>query len=449
MRSVASAVAAGALGTDPLALARAVRGELDWIVMKCLEKDRSRRYETANELAADLQRHLRNEPVEAGPPTASYRLKKFVRRNRTALAAAAVMALLLLAGVAGTTVGMIRARAARAAAEQEATKAGAATTFLDGILSSARYDFQAVGGPDARVVDLIDWAAAEMTERLRGQPELEFRARCTLHYTYWNLGLDAEVKRNLLRAHELMVRTGSYHTEEGLQVRMSMIDVFRDRSDQEAQARALAAEAREHFGHQEVAARATWLLSAVLVRAGKLADAEAVLRHLVEECRAHPMGPGPFEHLASTLSAQGRLDDAEALYREAVSEVDRFHGSARHHLMVSMELAELLTHRGKRAESLEVYRKALAAFRPRLGDAHPDVAIAYVYYVWLLRELGNHEEADRAEREWTAALASLVERPAKTYGSLERRAYANLDLGRLNQAAADYAKCVDLDPTRH
>src|SRR5208283_1250185 len=67
--------------TEPAKLSRAIRGELDWITMKCLEKDRDRRYETANALAADIQRYLANEPVLACPPSAGYRLRKFIGRN--------------------------------------------------------------------------------------------------------------------------------------------------------------------------------------------------------------------------------------------------------------------------------------------------------------------------------------------------------------------------------
>jgi hypothetical protein len=93
-----------------------VRGELDWIVMKCLEKDRTRRYETANGLARDVQRYLHDEPVEACPPSASYRLGKFARRYRTALAAAAVIAALLVLGVVVSTWLAVRATVAEGAA---------------------------------------------------------------------------------------------------------------------------------------------------------------------------------------------------------------------------------------------------------------------------------------------------------------------------------------------
>ena len=88
-------------------LSKLMRGEVDWIVMKALDKDRNRRYETADSFADDIQRYLADEPVRAGPPSASYRLRKFVKRNRGAVLAAAAVLLVLLAGMAGTTWGLV------------------------------------------------------------------------------------------------------------------------------------------------------------------------------------------------------------------------------------------------------------------------------------------------------------------------------------------------------
>jgi serine/threonine protein kinase len=99
-------------GTEPARLARLVRGELDWIVMKALEKDRSRRYETANAFAMDVQRYLAREPVLAAPAGTMYRLRKFVRRNRGPVIAASFVLLALVAGVIGTTAGMLEANRA-------------------------------------------------------------------------------------------------------------------------------------------------------------------------------------------------------------------------------------------------------------------------------------------------------------------------------------------------
>ena len=90
-----------------------MRGELDWIVMKALEKDRNRRYETANGLAMDVQRHLADEPVLACPPTMAYRLRKFAHKNRGPVIAVSALMLVLAAGIAGTTYGMIRLNAER------------------------------------------------------------------------------------------------------------------------------------------------------------------------------------------------------------------------------------------------------------------------------------------------------------------------------------------------
>src|SRR4051812_8795629 len=110
--------AAAVRGTDPKRLTALMRGELDWIVMKCLEKDRTRRYESGSGLARDVQRYLADEGGEARPPRAAYRARKFARRNRGRVVAAALVLLVLVAGVTGTTAGLIAARGQRDAARE-------------------------------------------------------------------------------------------------------------------------------------------------------------------------------------------------------------------------------------------------------------------------------------------------------------------------------------------
>jgi serine/threonine protein kinase len=97
-------------GTEPAKLCRLIRGELDWLVMKALEKDRTRRYETANGLARDIQRYLADEVVEARPPSVGYRVRKFVRRHKGQVIAASLVLLALLGGIVGTTLGLVEAR---------------------------------------------------------------------------------------------------------------------------------------------------------------------------------------------------------------------------------------------------------------------------------------------------------------------------------------------------
>ena len=115
-------VVAANRSVEPKKLNGLVRGELDWIVMRCLEKDRNRRYETANMLAMDLQRYLADEPVLAGPPSARYRVRKFVRRNKVPVFAASVVLLSMVAGIVGTTLGLVKARQS----ERDALQAQAA-----------------------------------------------------------------------------------------------------------------------------------------------------------------------------------------------------------------------------------------------------------------------------------------------------------------------------------
>src|SRR5262249_28832259 len=102
---------------EPAKLAKSLRGELDWVVMKALEKDRTRRYNTANGLARDLQRYLADEVVEARPPSRGYRLKKFVRRHKGQVIAASLVLLALLGGIIGTSIGLVRAHHEREKAE--------------------------------------------------------------------------------------------------------------------------------------------------------------------------------------------------------------------------------------------------------------------------------------------------------------------------------------------
>jgi serine/threonine protein kinase len=125
-------------GIEPEKLTGMVRGELDWIVMKALEKDRNRRYETANGFAMDIQRYLADEAVLACPPSAGYRLSKFVRRNKGPVLAASLLLLSLVAGIIGTTWGMIRATEAEADSLSQAKQKDDALIDKEAALEAAR-----------------------------------------------------------------------------------------------------------------------------------------------------------------------------------------------------------------------------------------------------------------------------------------------------------------------
>ena len=166
-----------------------LRLDLDWLVMKCLETDRGRRYETPDALSHDLDRHITNLPVHAGPPTPRYLVGKFVQRHRVAVCAAAAFVLLLTAGIAGTTYGLLHAsreaklareaehseREQREIAEREAELRAQSQTFLTGLFSYSAPDGL---GRETTQLQSLESAIAELDEAGR-VPPLEEARRCS------------------------------------------------------------------------------------------------------------------------------------------------------------------------------------------------------------------------------------------------------------------------------
>ena len=154
---------------DSLKLSKLVKGDLDCVVLKALEKDRNRRYQTSAGLAADVQRYLDRQPVQAVPPSAAYHLRKFVRRNRMGVLAASVLALALVGGIAGTTWGLILARRQKADAENARTAETERVVERDAALGKAetalRQEAQRVTERDA-AVKVADERAADLNYRL-------------------------------------------------------------------------------------------------------------------------------------------------------------------------------------------------------------------------------------------------------------------------------------------
>ncbi len=204
-------------GTEPKKLTGLLRNELDWIVMKALEKDRARRYETANGFAADVNRYLSGEAVQAHPPSTAYRVKKFVRRNRGQVIAASLILFALLAGIVGTTLGLFEAKrqegiarseaaakelallaeaeerrkadAARVEAQAKEAEANAVVAFFENkVFAAARPEGE--GGGLGHAVSLRDAIVASLPALGKGfadQPLVEARLRNTLGITFRNL----------------------------------------------------------------------------------------------------------------------------------------------------------------------------------------------------------------------------------------------------------------------
>jgi tetratricopeptide (TPR) repeat protein len=183
-------------GLEPLKLNRLVQGELDWIVMKALEKDRNRRYETASSFAADIERHLHDEPVEAGPPSAAYRFRKFAKRNRTMLAAGALLAMSLVVALGGITGGIgwaMRDRTARQAKVSgqlelildEVVRLQQAEKWSDALLTARRAEpALAAGEAPPEIQERVRQALADL-ELVRRLDEI--RAQSGMVWEWWNV----------------------------------------------------------------------------------------------------------------------------------------------------------------------------------------------------------------------------------------------------------------------
>ena len=199
--------------TEPTRLSKDVRGELDWIVMKALEKDRNRRYETASGFAADIQRHLHDEPVEAGPPTYAYRLKKFVRRNKVGVIAGSAIGLALAAGLILASMGFLQARQQANIARTQAARAIQVQQFLEEMLGSI--DPNTEKGAAVTVQQVLDRAAENIETNFADQPDIRAVLHGTIGRTYFGLRLYEPAAGHLQSAVDLRRR---YLTEEPLEL---------------------------------------------------------------------------------------------------------------------------------------------------------------------------------------------------------------------------------------
>jgi serine/threonine protein kinase len=186
--------------TDPRRLSGLLRGELDWIVMKCLEKDRARRYDTANGLARDIVRYLNGEPVDAGPPSIGYKARKFAYKHRKVLGVAVAFVLLLVGTSAVSIWQALRASdqrdkavAQKERADEEADTSAAVSDFLindllnqAGSKAQAQRKFQP--DPNLTIRQALDRAAAAVSDKFRDRPKLEATIRRTLGDAYLQVG---------------------------------------------------------------------------------------------------------------------------------------------------------------------------------------------------------------------------------------------------------------------
>jgi non-specific serine/threonine protein kinase/serine/threonine-protein kinase len=357
-------------GLEPKKLSRLVRGELDWIVMKALEKDRNRRYETANGLAADVLRYLANEPVHAGPASAGYRVRKFVRRHRGAALTAGMLLAVLLAGVAISTWQAIRATRSEAAERRSAEIARAINRYLIEDLFDAATPEEAQGRK-ITVEEVLDRASVKVDTAFPDQPEVEAGVRLAIGQLYLSLSLYGKAEPHLGSALKLrIVHLGADH-----------IDTL---------------EAMQQVG---------WLCA----KQGKLDEAEHHHRQALDGFRRvagkeHRSTMQQMFSVAWVVAERHQYDKAERLLRDCLEMQHRVLGEGDPDTLETMgTLSAVMIHQAKWKDAEPLARQCLDIMLRVLGENKPSTLYARRTVILVLREKGKWLEAQRLGRENVAA----------------------------------------------
>ncbi len=191
-------------GTDSRGLLSSVRGDLDWITLKALEKDRDRRYGSPAELAEDIRRHTDHEPVVASPPAGAYLARKFIRRHRVGVLASSMVAAGVIAGAVVATVGMVKARAAAERERISAQEVDAVNDFMRMVLTSSHPNRM---GASVRLADVLDAACTQASERFSGHPMVEAQVRDLLSSAYVRLSLWSQATQQATLAADLWTQS--------------------------------------------------------------------------------------------------------------------------------------------------------------------------------------------------------------------------------------------------
>jgi tetratricopeptide (TPR) repeat protein len=422
-------------GTEPARLSRLVRGDLDWVVMKALDKDRSRRYETPSAFARDVRRHLDGDPVEAGPPSRVYRLRKFVRKHRAGLATAAAFALVLVAATAVSKWEAWRATRAETLAKKAQTATQAALKESEEARAQAeavsKFMVEAFRSPDpgqdgrqVKVADLLDRAVEKVEREFVGEPSVKAALLGALGRTYLGLGLydnagvtlekaktvreaalgpdhpDTVMTRNVLAAAHLAAgRTAEAVAlfEAALKLRESKLgpdhlDTLESRSNlatayldagRTAEAIALLEptiklrESKLGPDHPAILKFRTVLVTAYH-DIGRTADAVALSEAMLklQESKLGPDHPDTLttrDNLAAAYGDAGRATDAVALHESTLTLMESRLGPDHPDLLTSRNnLAYAYLSAGRADEAVALFEPTLKLMESKLGPGHPN-----------------------------------------------------------------------------
>jgi serine/threonine protein kinase len=444
-----SGAAAEARGTEPKLLVSLLRGDLDRITLKALEKDRARRYGAPSELAADIRRYLNHEPVVARPASTGYRLQKYVRRHRVVVGVVAGLVLLLAAFSVLQAVQLRRITRERDRANRERDRATRITDFMAGMFKVSHPNEAHGNSVTAR--EILDKASKDMGTGLAKDPEVQAEMMGVIARTYTGLGLyprahelaqrslDARLKllgpddRKTLESMGLMgtilILEGHYAEAEKLEREglarerrilgaddpltletMDHLAVALDDEDQDDQAEKLEREVialgtRRLGPENEQILRAMANLGADLSDQSRYADAEQLYRQLVDVDR-RVLGPDDPRtliaagNLALVVKSQDHFAEAEPLYRDVLTTQQRVLGNDHKNTAWTMEnLAEVLSSQGRLAEAEKLSREALAIRSRVLGPEHSETLESKMDVADELFREGRLNEAEKLQRE--------------------------------------------------
>jgi len=397
--------------SEPLALAKQIRGDLDSIALKALEKDRSRRYGSPSDFAADIGRYLRNEPVLAVSPSLAYRTRKFARRYRGALATAAAFALVLIAAAVVSIRQSIRAN-------REAAVAQAVNDFLQNdLLAQASASTQASPStkpdPDLKVRTALDRAAARIAGKFAREPEVEAAIRDTIGQTYMDLGLYREARTHLERALELHRRMLGPENPKTLKTLNGL-------------------------------GRSVYFQ-------GKYPEAEALFSQALEIQRRvlgpqHPDTLSSMGYLANDYYEQGKYAQSEALHRQTLEIRRRVLGAEHRDTLDSMQSLALVYYlEGKHAEAEALFSQTLEMQRRVLGPEHPTTLSSMGDLAMVYASQGKYRQSE-ALLSQTLEIRRRILGPehSSTLSSMHNLANTYLQEGNYAQAEALFTQALEI-----
>jgi tetratricopeptide (TPR) repeat protein len=403
----------------PAQLTRFIRGDLDWIVMKCLEKDRTRRYETANGLAMDLRRHLRNEPVVACPPSAVYRFQKLVRRNRLAFVAFAAVVAALLAGLGIATWEFLeKSRAynwavqAEKNAQTEAAKSQQVARFLKETLLAAGPSV--ARGRDATVLrEMLEKTSERVSSEIKDQPQVQGDLYSAIGNTFVDIGEHRRAITNFEQAvtsYHLVFQgdhTNLAYTLSALGFCQSFTgDVARGNNNAR-----LGVEMARRCGDPEILFTCLWRYAGSFRGWGMFpAESKPYLREaydLKKQMGNDPVGLASAMHLYSGFLTN--VEEQEQMLRDAL-DLFRKHLPPEHPKTIQgvFSLGQLLVNGGKFAEAEQVMTEALQGFHKIHDVNHPYQSIVLRYLIYALIGQGKMKEAETELQKHAEAFPANV-----------------------------------------